>query len=319
MFQSTPGVLINIVLLTLIISTINWAVLSNSITLKRIGIKTLFIGFMFTVFRLFLPFNIPFPIVLTVPYPFLVQSLSNLFNIEIFGQNLLSILLIVWISVSCTLLIRFFYKYIRFKKLLESFSSHNKSDSLSIKIMNSIITQNHLKKTFKLIKSDSVQQPFIFGVLNPTIALPNRYYSECDLKFILTHEIQHYINRDTLWKFCFNILKSLYWWLPTIYIIDRQLAVFLEINCDNNCLKDLTYFSKIDYLECLLAEARHISKTLNKNIVSSVITDDSILRKRFDIILLDTQMSKKNRGIVKLIFYFIFLLSLAIMFFPAVH
>lgn len=314
------GILANLVLFSTITVFINWAILNNKITLKRVGINIVFLNFIFIMIRLVLPININFPISLTLPYPLLVQIADTFGKTMFYNYSIKFIFTLFWIILFIVLFFQLIYKYFRIVRYIHILNFHQTTNQTITELTKNLAKEYNIKREINLIISNNVHQPFMFGILHPTIIIPERNYSINDLTCILTHEIHHIKYKDSSWKLCFSILRTLYWWLPTVYILDKQLSEYLEIRCDYKCIDALINIDKIEYLECLLKEARYSSAKRNtSSMIMAVVTDKSFLKKRFDLILEDTPINKKYRKYIKTLIIVIFICSLSIIFLPAKH
>lgn len=314
------NIILNLCFITICIACLNWILINNRTFIKKIGISTLFVGFHLLIFRLIFPISIPFPIRLTLPYPSLLHPLEAFFARELYIWSLSEFLIFCWLSVALLLIGRLIYKYIELIKFRIFLMQTTIANEKLLKQFVTIKQEIGVKQNIIFLISNHVQQPLMFGILKPIIVLPNRAYTDSELLFILKHEIYHVKNKDSFWKICFCLFKAIYWWLPTVHIIYNQLHEYVEIICDNSCLKTATYQEKTEYLACLLNEAKYFSNTTKHLLfASSITTSSSILEKRFYIILSDVEEYSIIKKVIKAIIIFIFLLSFSIILLPPIH
>ena len=79
-------------------------------------------------------------------------------------------------------------------------------------------------------KSETV--PCVFGVFRPYIVVPDRNYSSKEIYYILKHEMLHFYRGDMAIRILCEILKSVYWWNPLIYVLANLVVDMQEINVD---------------------------------------------------------------------------------------
>lgn len=103
---------------------------------------------------------------------------------------------------------------------------------------------------------EEIQSPMLTGLFKPTILLPNRLFSEQELSFIVSHELIHVNNHDLLLKYFFEIVLAIYWWIPYIYILRKQLNQVLELRVDEQITATFHEQQKIHYIETLLKIAK---------------------------------------------------------------
>ena len=307
---------LNLWIMTSCLCYLNWIILNNKNTIKKIGINTPFIGFGVIILRMSLYYTFLFPITLTIPLPWLLEATKNILKTTIYNIPIPNILVFIWYFISFILLLLFIHKHLKLLKLKHLLIKQNIKYNNLESIFNEIKHNLKIKRNIILVVSDQIQQSFTFGINKPIIVIPSREYSKEELTFIIKHELFHIKYLDVLWKFCFNILKIIYWWIPTIYITSKQLDTYLEIRCDNNCLRHETYNIKIKYLECLLKEVR-FNESINNSLVVSINTNETILEKRFKVILSDISLKRRNKK--SMIIIFLFILSLSLLFVPYTH
>ncbi len=165
--------------------------------------------------------------------------------------------------------------------------------------------------------------PFIVGLLKPTIYLPDIEISDIDLRYILKHEYSHYLHRDLWVKFIIEIICSIYWWNPLIYLLKNKLDIFLEIKSDIYSTDTLDENEISNYLNALYNMAAHVNNT-NKIIKSNALqltghSKNNSLHQRFDYIT-NVNSHKKNKRISILFYTFmiiLFVLSYSFILQPA--
>jgi Zn-dependent protease with chaperone function len=88
--------------------------------------------------------------------------------------------------------------------------------------------------------------PLLIGSIKPKIIFPESLLKLLDQKefeAILAHELQHAINKDIFVRGVLDIIKKLFWWIPTKRLIS-SIELQQELACDQNCSK-----YKIDPIE----------------------------------------------------------------------
>ena len=102
--------------------------------------------------------------------------------------------------------------------------------------------------------SDTVLVPFSTRGLRqryiviPAIMLDNMV----DVKMAISHELQHFRQRDIEWDVALAFLQPLFFWNPAFLILKRQLERFRELSCDQSILNRQNLRAN-DYARCLIA------------------------------------------------------------------
>lgn len=72
-----------------------------------------------------------------------------------------------------------------------------------------------------------------------------------DLRIALAHELQHLRQRDVEWEIGLELLKTVFFWNPVIYLWKRQIEQLRELSCDQQILARRR-FDVQAYCDCLL-------------------------------------------------------------------
>lgn len=96
-----------------------------------------------------------------------------------------------------------------------------------------------LRRVPDLLATQTVTSPFLFGVTQPRIVLPDallEQLSEIELKAVLTHELAHWKRRDTWIGWLQVVGQSIYWFHPLVWWANRQIRHERECVCDEMVL-----------------------------------------------------------------------------------
>jgi len=154
--------------------------------------------------------------------------------------------------------------------------------------INRISKEEIFQKAVIMISPD-VTVPQVTGVFKAYIYLPPLSISDADLKMILMHEMLHFRGGDIFIKIFYILLKALFWWNPIVHIFQKEIYALLELRCDMNVTKKMSYEQRIKYLECILnvIKQTHFVKKINIQNVSTIANPNSEgdLQQRFRIIM----------------------------------
>lgn len=98
---------------------------------------------------------------------------------------------------------------------------------------------------------DSVQSPFIFGLIRPRIYLPSDIPRQ-DADLVIAHEKAHLHRLDHLWKPLGFVLLSLHWFNPLMWVAYILLCRDIELACDERVLRQLGTEIKAEYSNALI-------------------------------------------------------------------
>ena len=249
-------------------------------------VKLLIFCTVLTGVRLFFPIDIC-GISHTIGIKILYPELCRFMRGKIGFLSNFSVLFLISLLGSFLILVQKSLSYISFIKLIKE-----------IRPIEYIRVKKYKKvKKIPILKVDSIEDPFIVGIKNPYIIIPN--IDEETKKIVLLHEVGHYIKRDLFLKCFFEILCLLYWWNPLVYIVRYYFSNILEIRNDLIVCNELSEIEKIHYVEILLKMSR--TKALKRRGTLSFF-NGSFLKIRISSILNEEQKKQVN---IKLFFFLI--------------
>lgn len=85
---------------------------------------------------------------------------------------------------------------------------------------------------------DSIDSPFILGIIKPKIYIPSNL-SQIYIDYVISHERAHLKRRDHLWKPFGFLLLSIYWFNPFIWLSYVLLCRDIESACDEKVIKNM--------------------------------------------------------------------------------
>lgn len=248
-----------------------------------------------SVFRLIFNFEIPGSTVIKsknvfpVFYTFMRKQLnSNNFNI-----NILQGLIFAWILVAITLIINSIIKYIKFKKDLEKLSDNSSKEDKEF--FNKILKETKMKSKINIVQNETISSPFIVGILKGIIYIPKIDFSKAELEYILLHEINHFLEKDSLKKILIQSLRYVFWWNPFAHLFANNFNHILEIQCDLKTTARFSEKEKIRYLESITKIIKNpINSMTRHSSVPNFVNVEEIdsLKQRFRIVL--NYKKKKN-------------------------
>jgi hypothetical protein len=116
-----------------------------------------------------------------------------------------------------------------------------------------------------VLVSDRLEVPTAIGFRNPAVILPAWMLESTpaeELKYILLHELAHLSRRDDWTNLAQKILKALFFFLPSVWWIERRLSLDREMACDDAVL--VHSGTPHGYAECLahVAERSFLRKQI---------------------------------------------------------
>jgi beta-lactamase regulating signal transducer with metallopeptidase domain len=83
--------------------------------------------------------------------------------------------------------------------------------------------------------------PAVTGLLRAQISLPvgiDRLLSDLELDSVLMHELTHARRRDNLIRLAYELALCVLWFHPLVWITGSRLALYRELSCDENAIRN---------------------------------------------------------------------------------
>lgn len=248
-----------------------------------------------SVFRLIFNFEIPNTVIIRSKnvFPIFYTSIRKPLDLEGFLIEPFQAFMFIWILVAVILLINSITKYNKFKRNLTKLK--DKSSKENKKIFNKILKETKMENKIEIVQNDNISSPFIVEVLKGTIYIPTIDFSKEELEYIVSHEINHFLGKDSLKKVLIQSIKYVFWWNPFAHLFANNFNHILEIQCDLKTTADFADDKKIRYLEAITKIIKNpINSMARHSSVPNFVNIEEIdsLKQRFRIVL--NYKKKKN-------------------------
>ena len=175
-----------------------------------------------------------------------------------------------------------------------------------------ICAEMGLKKRPRLLVSNGISGPMLFGFINNTVIVPDTVISDGELCFknVTKHELIHYKRMDLWVKLVSLVSNSLNWFNPLVYIAVNNLNSEMELSCDDAVLKSLSEEGKIRYGKTLVAVANK-SRSVYSGLTTCFDPKKSAVKKRVSNIL---DYTKKKSCLVLVIIVLVVCIMVGLVF-----
>lgn len=200
-----------------------------------------------------------------------------------FSISWLDVVTCVWIAGALFMLVKQVLAYCSISKWLKRNSVYEKTVD-----------------GFKVYLSSVLPEPLSFGTFKSSIYLSEQVKTD---NWILSHELMHCKHYDGLMMWIAALMKSIHWFNPLVYWMDKQWEADRELYCDEAVLKDKTKAERVEYMVTLYdaAEAmtnqrlRFASRLLNggssmKERIQKAKSNSPLKRGRILTVLLSIMM-----------------------------
>lgn len=298
----------------LILTVYAYVMMKRSNDFFRGTVKIIFAIIAVIMLRMMVPVNFPFT--RTIYSSKLLIGLGNIVYANVYGDREIlvsDLLLWLWIGVAVILLIRYFYKRVQVRRILEQYVI---KDTDTKEYYESFLNDTKIR-SIKIAVIPGEKQAAIFGVIRPIMILPDAVLEEKTVAHMIRHEMKHYANYDLWLKFFVDLLVVIHWWNPVVYVMRKELSLAFELSNDYMVTRDMPELEKLEYAQTLVQAAKLMS---NQQAYDLNLTGGECLETRIQM-LLKEKTTEKVRGrlftAANLLFVFLIMI-ISLVFVPEV-
>lgn len=298
----------------LILTVYVYVMMKRSNDFFRGTVKIIFAIIAVITLRMMVPVNFPFT--RTIYSSKLLIGLGNIVYANVYGDREIlvsDLLLWLWIGVAVILLIRYFYKRVKVRRILEQYVI---KDTDTKEYYESFLNDTKIR-SIKIAVIPGEEQAAIFGVIRPIMILPDAVLEEKTVVHMIRHEMKHYANYDLWLKFFVDLLVVIHWWNPIVYMMRKELSLAFELSNDYMVTKDMSELGKIEYAETLVQAAKLMS---NQQAYDLNLTGGECMETRIKMLLKEkTTEGMRSRLLAATNLLFVFLIMIiSLVFVPEV-
>ena len=221
------------------------------------------------------------------------------------SSKVVSILFVIWVAGFIGVLIWKMVEHLVFRRRLLR-NAEPITNSAVLAIFQSEIEGAGIKKPrFQLVQSSATTTPLTVGLFKRTtrVILPDRSYTNEELRLIFRHEVIHIGREDSWSKFFMVFCTAMCWFNPLMWLAMKKSAEDTELSCDETVLLDADEASRKQYAGLILNAAGD-----NRGFTTCLSASASTMRYRLKSIV---SPGKKRSGalIVGLAFFILCMTS----------
>ena len=219
---------------------------------QHFGVLSMVLLYLFCAVRLFLPLEFPHTLIAAdgVIYPHIYNLLTRERDM-LANKPLVLILCAAWLLGFCELLFRYIRQY---RKAIYSVAHYTAPwNERTNALLEQVRRQTGRKLKVQGCTAQNIESAFGMGVLHKRIILPDRDYTETELRYVMLHEYTHFLNHDTVVKLLVTLFCMIFWWNPVVYLLQKDLEQTLEIKCDLSVARTLNEKERAAYLRTILS------------------------------------------------------------------
>ena len=133
------------------------------------------------------------------------------------------------------------------------FSVCRLSDDLQFQdVLSRCKQKNGITKNISLYLSPYASTPFLYGIINPRIVLPDIEFTSEELQHVFQHELTHWKRHDAWLKCLMLLMNAIHWFNPIAYIDRYNIDRFCELSCDESVVSAMNHDERRRYCELML-------------------------------------------------------------------
>lgn len=214
---------------------------------------------------------------------YIFRELKNIVLAKTFPTNLLlaNTIFLIWLIGFVTIYIFIFlFKTYKLHILLRNCDLILDKDILNIKKKIEIEygLHDHIAKKIRLYKCSYMSSPFLFGIINPKVIIPDIAFSHDEMEIILRHELMHLRSNDLIVKFLVSLVQGIHWYNPAILFFSKKLDDYCELSCDEKVSDQISKSQRVVYAHLLLKLTKLSTNAIN--IISFTNADERFMKRR---------------------------------------
>ena len=246
-------------------------------------------------------------------------TIREFFICEIFkGEQSIA----VWqICLAAWILVTVFLGFYKIKDYKRSMRLFRVLPEIPRKCLNAVWEEDFIKQypeiqELKFVKFNHTVSPFLAGLRQPVLVMPDRKFTDQELRCVVGHEVLHYRNHDIFWKIFTEALCTIFWWNPVFLFMKKRLFHMIEIKNDRKLTEAMTVKEKSEYLDCLLGIVKDSCGNSFTGTAGFSKTDKKILRQRVELIVSPGKINRGCQIVTGIVVAVLLFLSTAVVFEP---
>ncbi|MEM6571213.1 MAG: M56 family metallopeptidase [Planctomycetota bacterium] len=149
-------------------------------------------------------------------------------------------LLLAWATLSTSLLVRFVAAQVRTHRLVRRSPALGGAEGARVQaLLERIAPRAGVRSRVRVVASDRLATPAVWGVLRPTLALSPSATAALDerqLEWVLLHELAHVARRDLVVGAVQRVIQIAWFFHPVAWLAGRDADELREAACDERAL-----------------------------------------------------------------------------------
>lgn len=203
-----------------------------------------------------------------------------------FDFSLDKTLLFLWFTGMLIFSIATIYKNLKFWLIIRG--EKPISDRYVLDLFSKCISMFGIRKKVKIIVTDGVKSPAIFGYFKPQLLLPKDFFITLDkdeLNCVFLHELGHLKRHDIAVSWLVTVFQIIYWFNPLVWHAFHHLRADQEAACDAFVLSKIKQVRPTDYAQTIVNLLERFVQNRQLPSLAGIIENRSQIDRRITMIL----------------------------------
>ncbi|NIP26732.1 MAG: hypothetical protein GWN67_15625 [Phycisphaerae bacterium] len=201
---------------------------------------------------------------------------------------------IIWLSGALVLLCYLFFSNLVF--WINVNRERPLADKSMLELLEKCKSQMSIRMSLRIIVTDKVNSPALFGFLRPVLLLPvgmSKTLSLEELRYVFLHELAHLKRYDIFVAHFVSIVQILHWFNPLVWLAFYRMRSDRELACDALVLSKMNIDEPRKYGRAIISLIELFYQNRHLPAMVGIVESKSELKRRVAMIAKFKKISKK--------------------------
>ena len=167
--------------------------------------------------------------------------------------DIFQMMFIVWVMGAVLFMVKALIEQQMFVRSVKRLS--HSVDEKTKKLTDRLTDELLIWQRVKAVRLNEISTPMIIGFFSPTIILPQKDFTEEELRLILKHELMHFKSKDLFIKAFMLTAQAVNWFNPFLRLFLMKAGQECEMYCDERVIAGETEYHRKLYCRSILNTA----------------------------------------------------------------
>jgi len=223
-----------------------------------------------------------------------IEANNSAVGHQALGHIFVNMLPVIWLVGALVLLCYMFFSNLVF------WISVNRErplvDKSILELLEKCKSQMVIRMALRIIVTDRVKSPALFGFLRPVLLLPigmNEAFSLEELRYVFLHELAHLKRHDIFVAHFVSLVQILHWFNPLVWLAFYRMRSDRELACDALVLSTMSADEPKKYGRAIISLVELFYRKRHLPAMVGIMEDKLQLKRRIKMITRFKKISKK--------------------------